>query len=105
CAGDVGRDLRAEGGGVGAGEAEVKAGVDPGVFHLLDGRGEGGEVPLDAGQPGRGDGERGGVAVEGGQHRSGGAADPAVRGGVFLEGRGGQQRRPGRVRGRPDRGD
>jgi len=29
--------LRAEGGGVRAGEAEVEAGVDPGVFHLLDG--------------------------------------------------------------------
>src|SRR5215471_11213940 len=65
CTGDVAGHLRAEDGGVGAGEAEVKAGVDPGVFHLLDRGGERLEVPLDAGQPGRGDGERGGVAVEG----------------------------------------
>src|SRR5215467_3220707 len=104
-AGDVARYLRAEGGGVGAGEAEVEAGVDPCVFHLLDGGGEGGEVPLDAGQPGGGDGEAGGVSVEGCQHGGGGAADPGVRGGVFLKGGGGHQRGPGRVGGGADRGD
>src|SRR5215472_3986598 len=104
-AGDVARYLRAEGGGVGAGEAEVEAGVDPCVFHLLDGGGEGGEVPLDAGQPGGGDGEAGGVSVEGCQHGGGGAGDPGVRGGVFLEGGGGQRRGPGRVGGGADRGD
>jgi hypothetical protein len=31
-----------QGGGVGAGEAEVEAGVDPCVFHLLHRGGEGG---------------------------------------------------------------
>jgi hypothetical protein len=34
--------LRSEGGGVGAGEAEVEAGVDPRVFHLRHRGGEGG---------------------------------------------------------------
>ena len=49
CAGDVARHLSTKGGRVGAGEAEVKAGEDPCVFHLLYDRGEGGEGPLDAG--------------------------------------------------------
>ena len=61
------------------------------------GGGEAGEGAVDSRQPGGGDGEAGVVPVLGRQHRCGGRADAGVGGGVFLERRGGQQRRPGGV--------